>query len=671
MARLARCMFEGSTIKGRWKAIKGKETMHQSNLMNLTWEDLGEWVGERIVGRGKSYQKHVENLRVTADGVLLASVHGTELYSTRTGFDTNDELFSECTCPYSWGPCKHAVAVILVYLDACKNKKNIPLAAPDDERLLELSEKNDNADDLEDPGDEEEYEDDEDAEMQSPPSKKSSRVRSHLEGLSKNELVDLVMKGENILPDLGRKLADSEHLKKGDTDKIVKAIRKEINAISSEPAWSNHWDGENNIPDYLPVKKRLEALLANNQADLVIDLGAYLMEQGIGQIEQSNDEGETGMEIAACMEVVYKAVMRSSLSTPQRLLWEIDLNLLDEYGILDGLKGPVDRGKASSRDWSEIADVLSARLDKLPKRLADKTDDFSSKYRRERVMRWLLDALERAGRKDEINGILERETAHTDCYVELVKKLVQDKQIEKAREWAYKGFTATLEKAPGIASQLEELLRDMALGEKNYLLAAAHCAFEFFDRPGVGKYSQLEGIAIKAGVWAPVKELIMSYLEKGTRPKCSTWPLPVLQLPVRDRASRWAHFPDTDTLIDIAINEKRHDDILKWYRLSRKSGGFGRDHTGDKVAQAIQVTHPDEALSIWKTLVVQETAQAKPVAYQTAGQYLRKMKAVYSRTNNEVVWTQHMAELREQNKRRPRMLDVLNSLEGRRTRIVQ
>jgi uncharacterized Zn finger protein len=76
-----------------------------TSLMNLTWEDLNDWAGERIVGRGKSYQRRVEDLRMMADGALLASVHGTELYSTRAGFNADNELFSECTCPYSWGPC--------------------------------------------------------------------------------------------------------------------------------------------------------------------------------------------------------------------------------------------------------------------------------------------------------------------------------------------------------------------------------------------------------------------------------------------------------------------------------------------------------------------------------------------------------------------------------------
>lgn len=625
-----------------------------TSFTNLTWEDLNDWAGERIVGRGKSYRSHVEDLRMTSDGALVASVHGTQLYSTRAGLNSNNELFSECTCPYG-GHCKHAVAVILVYLDACKNKKNTPLAAPDDERILELSGENDDMDDLDD---------------QRVPSGKNNRVRSHLKDLSKKELVDLLMTGENIVPDLSRKLADSDHLKKGDTDKIVKAIRREIKTISSEPAWSDHWHGENNIPDYSPVKKRLESLLANNQADIVVDLGAYLMERGTEQIEQSNDEGETGEEIATCMEVVYKAVTRSSLSAPQRLLWEIDLNLQDEYGILDGLKGLLNAGKASSNDWSEVANVLSARLNKLPTRQSDKTDDFSSKYRREKAVRWLLHALEKADRKNEINEILERETAHTDCYVELVEKLVQDKQIEKAREWAYKGFAATLANAPGIAFQLEELLRDMALGEKNYLLAAAYCAFEFFDRPGIEKYSQLEDVAVKAGVWVSVKEHIISFLEKGKRPD-STWPLPILQLSARDGNSRWTRFPDTETLIDIAIKEKRHDDVLKWYRLDKKPGGFVGGYAGEKVAQAVQATHPEEAISIWKALAAHEISQAKPSTYQTAGNYLKKMKAVYSRTNHETTWMQYMDELREHNKRRPRMLDVLNSLEGKRMRIVQ
>ena len=51
----------------------------------LTWEDLEEWAGSVIVGRGRPYQRKgaVENLGRTEDGTLAAWVRGTRRYATR------------------------------------------------------------------------------------------------------------------------------------------------------------------------------------------------------------------------------------------------------------------------------------------------------------------------------------------------------------------------------------------------------------------------------------------------------------------------------------------------------------------------------------------------------------------------------------------------------------
>lgn len=88
------------------------------------------------------------------------------------------------------------------------------------------------------------------------------------------------------------------------------------------------------------------------------------------------------------------------------------------------------------------------------------------------------------------------------------------------------------------------------------------------------------------------------------------------------------------------------------------------------MAEAVQESHPDEALAIWKQMVARELVHAKSAAYQTAGAYLKKIKAVYRKTRRTSEWSGYLAEIREQNARRPRMLDVLNKLEGRRTRIM-
>jgi len=45
----------------------------------LTWADLEEWAGGKIVGRGKQYQRSgcVSELARTADGGLIAWVDGS------------------------------------------------------------------------------------------------------------------------------------------------------------------------------------------------------------------------------------------------------------------------------------------------------------------------------------------------------------------------------------------------------------------------------------------------------------------------------------------------------------------------------------------------------------------------------------------------------------------
>ena len=66
-------------------------------------------------------------------GELIAWVLAAKEYATRV--DLKDgTLISTCTCPYGIN-CKHAVAVVLEYLDRLKKKVEVPLIAKKDERL--------------------------------------------------------------------------------------------------------------------------------------------------------------------------------------------------------------------------------------------------------------------------------------------------------------------------------------------------------------------------------------------------------------------------------------------------------------------------------------------------------------------------------------------------------
>jgi uncharacterized Zn finger protein len=671
---------------------------------DLTWEDLKEWAGDRVVGRGRSYRRAVEDLRLTADGRLLAWVTGGDRYATVVTLSKGGKLSSSCTCPYAVA-CKHAVAMVLTYLDAVQTKTPIPAAEKNDERLERLAEAEEEDDpdgDDWDADDESDTDDDSDsAEVPRKHALKRGRsgdsevaVRRYLEAFAPSALLEFVQELAHDFPDVRQRIADRAELQSGNAAKLVANARREIASVSAEPGWTRHWSDERHIPDYSRVQERLEALLASGHADEVVSLGEEILRRGIQQVEMSDDEGETGQEIADCMAIVFRALKASSKTGAERLLWEIDARMRDDYGILGGIEGLLaGRSSGTSPDWSFVADNLARRLEALPAPGAkDDAPGSDRGYRRQEVMRWLLEALKRSGREQEITAILMRESEITHCYVELVDHLLAGKQVDAAEEWARKGFERTIGKLQGIAWSLEERLRDLAENKKDWPLVAAFRVMEFFDRPDADRYAEAQKAVTAVGSWDMVRPRLLYWLETGVRPDQAppappprrgkpkatpaaakpgtAWPLPASGLVVPEANVRHRSFPDTATLIAIAIREKRHDDVLRWYGDLGKRGGYWQDHQGEAVAVAVQETHPDAALAIWLRMAKAQIAMTKPAAYQAAGACLAKMKAVYRRTERTAEWDRLIAALRAENARKPRMIDVLDGLEGKRSRIV-
>jgi uncharacterized Zn finger protein len=653
-------------------------------FVSLTWEDLDDWAGSRVASRGRSYKGNVKDLRKTDDGGLLAWVEGSDRYATYVYFDEEGVLDCDCSCPYDWGPCKHAVAVVLVYLDAVKEKESIPSATRNDARLSFVSKtRTEYADDLS-------TEDDDFETCFGSEGKRKETARAYLKKMKKADLIDLLMRSADEFPELLDGILDRKGLDEGSVDDMVESVRREIDSVSSEPAWWNHWRGEGQLPDYARIRERLSGLFEAGHADAVMELGERLWKRGLKQVAQSDDEGATGREIARCMEVVLKAVSQSSMSPVQQVLWLIDAYQSDDYGLLEVEEDPFRKKQYTKKVWSEVADVLGERLAQFP--LANKKEDFHHSYMRERLMRWVVRSLEKGGRKDEIIPLLEQEAPITQCYENLVKRLMATGERAKAKEWAYRGFEDTHEKFLGIASNLETRLREMAERDKDYPLAAAFRAYEFFDRPSLDSYLKLKKAASKSGNWPKVRKAVLLYLEKGVRPdnpqktaapekgrrgkkkptkssndasrSTAGWPLPSTGLPIPSRGS-WDSFPETDALIDIAIEEKRNDDVLKWYASSRKlrHGGHGK---AIPVAEAVKETHPETAVTIWKEVVAGFIAQTQPAAYQKAKPYLKKMRALYKRIDETQEWEDYISDLRKRYKRKRRLMEVLDSLEGRR-----
>lgn len=484
---------------------------------------------------------------------------------------------------------------------------------------------------------------------------------------NREELLGLLIDLSGRFPNIRQYIVETEQLASGQVDKLAHALRSEIKNLTAEPAWYNHWRGEGNLPDYSHVQEQLRALADQGHADAVLQLGAELWTKGNVQVEQSDDEGETAMAVAACLETVMTALPQSSLTPPKQLLWVIDRMLEDEFSLLDSAEKLLARRAYTRVHWREVAGTIEARPQAMPK---PRTASFSATYRRERLLNQLLDAYGRAGWKERTIPLLEAEADTCRCYGKLVDALLAAGEQERARHWCMQGYKRTVDDAPGIASVLQERLRTMAQKERRYDLAATYRAQDFFTRPSSTNYSELRKAAEKAKCWPAVRTAALQYLETDQLPtssspknKRNSWPLPSPEVEPPATNTRGGHqlFPDLTTLIDIAIMEKRFDDVFDLYQRLRKTKRWGWE-TDKTVAQAVANTHPDLSLGIWQQIVEGLIRQVKPRAYEEAPVYLRLMEKVYTRHHRLDDWRGLLDELRREHKAKRRLMGVLDTL---------
>lgn len=713
---------------------KSKALEIRSDWVELTWDDLGEWAGSRTLARGRSYQRggRVKNLAISKDGALLATVQGTTRYTTTVVLKPGRKqrsLESSCTCPVGIS-CKHAVAVVAEYLKEVADGVDIPLASDNDPRWAKLV---DSGQEEEEWGDDDWNGDDDEvnprrasvgrgraAVPRSSGVDWSAKIESYIRSRSRSELADLVWSLVQRYDDLHQEFRERIALQEGDVGQLVAEARHEIREVTSILAWRNHWDGTGDIPDYSKIRHRLERLLELGHADEVVALGRDLIVEGMRQVGEAHDEGETSIALASSLAVVFQAVMRSSLSGPERLLYVIGAELDDGYDVLNETVSVVLDATFPSEDWSTVADTLLQRL--KPVSASVRGDDFSRNYQRDRLTNWIAMALNNSGREAELRALYESEALATSSYERIVSYLMNRQQFDEAATWARKGIAATAEKWPGIANHLATKLCEIARGRRQWDVVAAHAALAFFDDyPRVSAFEELMKAARKAKVEPAVRSAALHFLETGVRPyevispkpndrtvreparrpthgkrgaKTSArasspepvaeppiivsidpdWPLPVLDelIPFLEHSRRYnaEPRPHREILLEMAIAANQPDRVLHWFdrmrSASRKNthGNHWQPHA-ERVAAAVADTHPERALEIYKAALDAQLPHAQVSAYESATSLLRKLRPIHEALGRPDEWAELVASIRERYRNRPRFMELLDRIDGR------
>ncbi len=621
-----------------------KKKTRLQRFSDLTWDDLEEWAGGKILSRGKSYQRQgrVSNLAITDDGCLIAWVDGTEHYATRVVMDEENLPESICTCPYAMD-CKHGVAVVIDYLEQVKNKRAVPGAENDDPRLKHLEE--------------------ECLDMVLPDEPDDSFEESILEmdrflrSKTKAQLINLIHELGDQYPDIVFDLADRRLMVSGDAKAMVTRLRHEIQDMADEPGWQNYWEGHGYTPDYSGINKKLEALLDKGHADEVVALGKELVDTGLRLVGESHDEGETAYEVAACLPVILKALDRSSLETVDRLNWAVDAVLADQYDVCSAFAEYLFQQHPKTA-WHSLANRLQFRLKKR-KQIANRD------YERDWLSNWVIHALEQSGRNDEIIPLCEAEAERTGSYVRLVDRLIKGHRHQDAEQWIKQGIKDVGDKWAGIAAQLRERLLEIRKKEKNQQAVAAIQVEEFVRYPNLKTYKTCGKAAKKIKAWPEVREFLLDFLEAGNLPwGHEKWNLPKTGLDAPKPRKRDL-FPMLEKLIDIAILEKKPDQVLRWYDQLPKNR-FSRPWVDENdVALAVETYAPDRAVEMWKRKAEGLIALVKPKAYQEAAVYLKKAGKLMVREKKSSEWKRYLQNLKQEQKRKRRLVEILDGLLGK------
>jgi uncharacterized Zn finger protein len=124
----------------------------------------------------------------------------------------------------------------------------------------------------------------------------------------------------------------------------------------------------------------------------------------------------------------------------------------------------------------------------------------------------------------------------------------------------------------------------------------------------------------------------------------------------------------TDVLIDIAISEKKTEEVLRWHnaaKSARGARGFGHSRH-EEVAKAVVAKYPDQAIAIWKQLGENQIGLTNPNAYRAAASYLRKIHEVLKRLHRDKEWHELLGSLRSMHARKRKFIEILNGLDGKR-----
>lgn len=575
----------------------------KDRIPSVTPEILRRLAGTRSFERGEDYyeDKTVRSLRRSDNGVR-AMVQGTHRYRVRLWNDDGG-LGYDCTCPVGWDGdfCKHCVAVGLAWHAGgeCGGDGSSGFTEGD--------------------------------------------MRSYLQRLDKEELVSMLLDQAEEDDRLHRRLmVRAAQTTEGTADiSVWKQALDDALEVDDFVSYREAHDYANDVED---VIDSLEDLLRDGQAEKVIDMAEYGLEEVERGLEHTDDSnGWMGGQLARLQELHLEAC-RMAPPDPEDLAerlfeWEIETpydtfyQAVFVYADILGETGRAVYRRLAEAEWAKMPALAPGDED---------THRYGGRYRITSIM----EALAReSGDFDALIAIKSRDLSKSGNYLGIAQLYQDAGDSDRALDWAERGWRAF----PGAKQddRLRTFIADAYQKQGRHDEAMALIWDAFADRPWLETYKNLERHGRHAKQWPGWRDKALALIRERIAEAKAEPP----DLPWWMQVSSRGH----SLLVEIFLHEGDPEAAWREAEAGSCSGTLWLE-----LAKHREKSHPADAVRIYRNHIAALLRNTGNRVYDEAVRYLERIRTVLAQSGTEAEFPPLLTEIRATHNRKRNLMKLLD-----------
>ncbi|MCG7336612.1 hypothetical protein MHZ95_15180 [Sporosarcina sp. ACRSM] len=372
--------------------------------MNI--ENFEEHISEKILERGYDYYAdgHVGEAVLQGEHEYVFQVIGSDDYVVVVKMDTNGEIiWSDCDCPYDYGPvCKHEAAVFYELFKILHEESGERISMNGREKQPEL--------------------------------------RDVLEGLSKEELVEIIMEfaGNDAILKSRLLLKYS----KGETGQALANSKRWIRSVVNKYTAGERFISYRETGRFTRELGECLTQIENcANASVALDLAFLLLEETISAFQYADDSnGDIGFLVEETLEAIEETVIEAVTLKPEqsgslleKLLKQCDHPIFDGW---EDYRIALFRICTQFADQKEYREILNQKIESM---IDEKDAEHHRRYVNEELLQILFEMIQRYGNKEEAERFIHKYLHYTSFREWLIQQNMAGKNYEQVIQLALAG----------------------------------------------------------------------------------------------------------------------------------------------------------------------------------------------------------------------------------------